>query len=388
MVLSTRLLLLLTSTLTVMAAATISPALPAIAAHFGDGTRVEFLTRLVLTLPALFIVLAAPLAGWACDRIGRKPVLLTGLLLYVLAGSSGLLVQSLEGLLVGRAGLGVGVAALMTATTAYMTDIYQGEAQTRVLGLQGAFMAGGGVVFVLFGGLGAELHWRAPFAIYAVALLLWPGLRALPEPPRDSAEDRVALAPGRWLPLYAIGLLGMMFFYFVPVQLPFLLFERMGTGSAVTGVAIALGNVAAAVAGILFWRLRARMSPPAIVGLTALGMALGYAIIGIAAEAWLFALGLVIAGLGLGLLIPNLNQWIVSRADDAVRGRALGGLATAFFLGQFLSPLVSQPVVAVGGFGGLYAGSAIVLGLGAVIAALWAWRSRFSEASLRQRPPP
>lgn len=379
----TRLALLLTSTLTVMAGATISPALPQIAAHFAGVAEVELLTRLVLTLPALFIVITAPVAGWACDRYGRRPILLGGLLLYVAAGSSGVLAQTLPGLLAGRAGLGMGVAALITASTAYMTDIAHGRDRSRLLGLQGAFMAGGGVVFVLFGGITAEWHWRGPFAIYAVALLLWPALRALPEPQRERAarpmQPRPAglWSPWRWLPLYAIGLLGMMFFYFIPVHLPFLLDTRMGAGSALTGVAVALSNVASAAAGVLFWRLRERLPPLALVVLTAAGMAAGYALIGIASGIGWLVPGLLISGFGLGLLVPNLNQWLLSRTDAALHGRAIGGMATAFFLGQFLSPIAAQPLVVAGGYGGLYVGSGLLLGVMALAAtAAWLWRVR------------
>jgi hypothetical protein len=38
-----------------------------------------------------------------------------------------------------------------------------------------------------------------------------------------------------------------------------------------------------------------------------------------------------------------------------MRGRALGGLSTAMFLGQFLSPIVTQPLTKITGLGGIYA---------------------------------
>ena len=52
--------------------------------------------------------------------------------------------------------------------------------------------------------------------------------------------------------------------------------------------------------------------------------------------------------------MPNLNVWLSSIIPDALRGRALGGLTTFFFLGQFLSPLVSQPVTNAVGLGRTY----------------------------------
>lgn len=44
--------------------------------------------------------------------------------------------------------------------------------------------------------------------------------------------------------------------------------------------------------------------------------------------------------------MPNANVWATSVAPAVARGRALGGLTAALFLGQFLSPLVVQPLTA------------------------------------------
>ena len=41
--------------------------------------------------------------------------------------------------------------------------------------------------------------------------------------------------------------------------------------------------------------------------------------------------------------MPNLNVWTANEVPDALRGTALGGLTTFMFLGQFLSPILSQP---------------------------------------------
>lgn len=62
-----------------------------------------------------------------------------------------------------------------------------------------------------------------------------------------------------------------------------------------------------------------------------------------------------IAGTGLGLIIPNINLCLVSVAPDAIRGRVLSGVTTSIFLGQFLSPLVSQPLSKIVGLGTTYA---------------------------------
>ncbi|WP_073547752.1 hypothetical protein [Chroogloeocystis siderophila] len=56
--------LLVVSTLTVMAGATtIEPSLPAMRQHFADVANADYLVRLVLTVPALFLAIAFGLMG-------------------------------------------------------------------------------------------------------------------------------------------------------------------------------------------------------------------------------------------------------------------------------------------------------------------------------------
>ena len=64
--------LLLAATLTIMANATISPALPGLAREFADHPQVALLTRLLVPAPSLAVVLVAPLVGVLSDRIGRR----------------------------------------------------------------------------------------------------------------------------------------------------------------------------------------------------------------------------------------------------------------------------------------------------------------------------
>jgi hypothetical protein len=58
----TKATLLLISSLTVMAGAKIAPSLPAMQEHFKDVENAALWVRLVLTLPALFIVFGSPIA--------------------------------------------------------------------------------------------------------------------------------------------------------------------------------------------------------------------------------------------------------------------------------------------------------------------------------------
>jgi MFS family permease len=80
--------------------------------------------------------------------------------------------------------------------------------------------------------------------------------------------------------------------------------------------------------------------------------------------------GLAVAGAGSGFLLTNLNAWIAAVTPESVRGRALSALTSAFFLGQFLSPLVVQPVRDTLGLGTTFVGVGILLAGGAIAFAL------------------
>lgn len=343
--------LLVVSTLTVMAGATIAPSLPAMQQHFADVANADYWVRLILTVPALFIAIGAPFVGILIDQLGRKPLLSTALVVYGVAGSSGLWLSSIGSILVGRALLGFSVAGIMTTATALIADYYTGKARGQFLGLQAAFMALGGVVFLTLGGFLADINWRLPFFIYLIALLLVPCvLLFLPEPNRTvsgtqaNQDEPLSLPMGLVILTYGIALLTQIVFYLIPVQLPFYLQNLVNASASQSGLAIALSTLCSAVSSILYQRIKARLSFINIYGIAFLNMAVGYGLISLANGYGVVLPGLAIAGLGLGLLMPNMNFCLTSIAPSSARGRVLGGLTTSFFLGQFLSPLVSQPL--------------------------------------------
>lgn len=382
--LTVKITLLVVSTLTVMSGATIAPSLPAMQQYFADVANADYWVRLVLTAPALFIAIGAPFVGVLIDQLGRKGVLSTALAVYGLAGSSGLWLSSIGLILVGRALLGLSVAGIMTTATALIADYYIGKARGQFLGLQAAFMALGGVVFLTVGGFLADINWRLPFFIYLIALLLVPCvLLLLPEPNRTGSgtQANVQSEPVS-LPMtlvgltYGIALLTQIVFYLIPVQLPFYLKNLVNASATQSGLAIALATLFSAISSILYQRVKERISFISVYGLAFLNMALGYGLISLANGYGVVLPGLAIAGLGMGLLMPNMNFCLTSISPAAARGRVLGGLTTSFFLGQFLSPLVSQPLSQLVGLGTTYGLAGAVMAILAIVAMVFVLRQK------------
>ncbi|MBC8139462.1 MAG: MFS transporter [Fibrella sp.] len=353
-----------------MAGATIAPALPAIERHFtGTGGDIPLLTRLALTFPALFIALFAPIAGTLADRYGRRRQLIIGIALYAFAGVSGFFAPSLPLMLVGRALLGLAVAAIMTAATALIADYYTGTRRTAFLGLQAAFMSGGGVLFLAGGGYLAQIGWQYPFLVYLLSLFILPlavlfafepEKKSVPVLPGDTPVTVPRVPISLFVLLYANMLIMQIVFYLIPVQLPFYLEKLTGANPAQSGQALALGTLAGAAMSFGFGKLRSRFSNATLLSWFALLMGTGYVGIGLSPNYGAVLASLIVAGLGFGLLLPVTSVWLTSATPPALRGRIIGGLTTAMFAGQFLSPLITKPLSDQFGLAATYVGAGIV----------------------------
>ncbi|HYO54586.1 MFS transporter [Archangium sp.] len=379
--------LLLVSMMTIMASATISPALPRLRLAFEGVPGIDLWVRLVVSLPALFTAMGAPLAGVLIDRFGRKRLLVAAVVLYGFAGTLPGLLSSLPLILVCRALLGLSVGGVMTTATALIADYYAGPERGMVLGRQAAFMGVGGLVFLLGGGLLADIHWRAPFAVYLYAFLLLPLILLFvsePEAKRGTAGGGQGSVPLPWSTLwlvYALALVGMMIFYLIPVQLPFLL-RRLGVGSsALAGLAVGVSTVVGSVVSLRYARVRQLLGYRGIMAVLFACMALGYVIVGMSDTYAAVVGGLAVSGLGQGLLTPNMATWAGEVAPEAARGRVMGLLTTSLFLGQFVSPILAQPLIGAVGLGGAFlAAGGLLSALAGAFGAL-AWHARAKALS-------
>ncbi len=341
-----------------MAGATIAPSLPGLRDHFAGTPDIDLLVRLALTIPGLAIAVAAPLAGGVADRFGRKPVLIAGILLYCAAGASGLVLDSIWTILIGRVLLGFAVGMVMTAASALIADLYTGPARERAIGLQAAFMGFGGVLFLLGGGFLAELSWRGPFAVYLLPLLVLPlVVIAITEPVRAAppAGDPPPLPLASLGVIYGTAFLGMITFYIIPVQLPFLLRSLGSPSPTLAGAGIATASLVSALTSLMLLKaIRARLSFGHTLVCAYVMICAGYVVIAAAASVQQVFLGLALTGFGFGLQMPTLVGWLQAIIPPTMRGRAAGFYTMAVFLGQFVSPFIHAPAARMVGYSASY----------------------------------
>jgi len=365
--------LLLASTLTILANAIVAPSLPLISNAFSGVKDVEILTKMMLTLPALTIAIAAPLAGRLLDKAGRIKVLYVSLLIYLVAGTSGYWLENLYSILVGRMVFGLGVAGIMTVSTTLIGDYFSGAKREHFMGLQGAFVALGGLLFIMAAGVLTDINWRLTFLIYGfsvVVLLLVPFALHEPKIIRQEAaagsQNGQSVSPLVWLAM-ASAFLTTVSFYLIPVQLPFLLQKLEGIDGNQVGLAIGCLPFAQAIASFFYKHVKKRLGFMSIYGLGFIPMAIGFSVIGFSQAYWQMIAGVLITGLGVGLLIPNGNLWMISLVPVQVRGKYIGFLTTATFLGMFLSPIIIQPVQDVVGIDASFVVAGTVLAFLSVV---------------------
>ena len=360
--------LFLSSTLIIFAAASLTPALPAMQEHFAYLENVGLWVKLVIAIPSLFILLGAPVIGIGVDYIGRKSILVISVILFGLFGSLGFFIPSLFGILASRALVGLATAGITISVTTLIGDYYSGPARLKALGLQVAFVGVGAVTALIIGGVLADFNWRNPFLIHSLAFLLLPMiLFFLKEPERtvkkqesssiESAEessgttvnqpqsDDLKVPTKLLIFIYVTALVTELMLYLVPVHLPFYLQAMTGTNAKESSIAIAAMALCFILGSLLFAKVKERLSYITVVFVSLGLVSIGYEIIGLVNNYVLVLFGLAICGLGGGLLVPNLDSWLTATVSSIYRGRAVGGLTASTFLGQFLSPIMSQPLI-------------------------------------------
>jgi MFS family permease len=342
-----KVVLLLVSSLTIMSMITIAASLPDMTNTFSDVPNGPKLVKLSLSFPGLFIALSAMVAGTFIDKFGRLKLLGLSLILYTLGGTSGYWLDNLYLILAGRAVLGISVGISMTIVTTLVADYYQGKSRQKFAGIQIAVMSLGGIVFITLGGMFADIHWRVPFLLYFFSLLILPFTYLYLKEPKvridvQNSNQSVKSPAIIWFVFFNIMIMWILFFI-IPIQIPFYLKSIGIEKNAMIGIAIASSTFFSAVAAFSYSRIKDKLSFKQIFSLGYFLMAVAFVFIAIGNSYIMVMMGMLFAGLGMGVMIPNANIWIMQLAPPEIRGREIGRLTTFWFMGQFLSPLVLLP---------------------------------------------
>lgn len=333
------------SLLTVMAGAAIAPALGVISAHFAG--RNPLLIQLIVSLPALFIILTNLVFPWLCRLMKTRTLALTGLALYVLSGAGAFFVDNIWVLLAFRALMGVSVGMIMPLSTGLLAYYFPPEEQAGLMGLSAAMNQMGGVVATFLAGMLAGISWNYAFLVYLMGLIAIILVAAFLPNERLSGRGGVSLSLLKRFHPSVVGMfLVMILFFIYPTNFALTAsgtLSEMGITLTMVGL-----DVVAFLVGLCFGFLMKRFAAQ-MKYIAPLGFAAGYLCLAVGDSLVWLLLGSAFIGIANGIGVPYLNTIGSVKAGKEAATTVMPLLSAALYLGQFLSPLIVSPAATATG---------------------------------------
>jgi DHA1 family bicyclomycin/chloramphenicol resistance-like MFS transporter len=167
---------LMLGALTAFGAITIDIYLPALPAIASDFAVTPAMVQLTLTAFFVGMALGQLVYGPVSDRVGRRPTILFGCALFVMASIGCALAPSIELLVAARFVQAIGCCSGMVVVRAVVRDRYDHRDSARIFSLLMLLLAVGPLLAPLLGSwLVLAMDWRAVFfalAVFGLALLL------------------------------------------------------------------------------------------------------------------------------------------------------------------------------------------------------------------------
>ncbi|MFN3659512.1 MAG: multidrug effflux MFS transporter [Pseudolabrys sp.] len=314
------------------------PALPSLVTRLATDAGT---VQLTLSLYLLSLAVAQLVLGPLSDRFGRRPVVIVGLGINVLASVAAITASSIEMLIAARAVQAVGAASGIVMGRAIIRDLFERDRAAAMIGLVTTAMVIAPMVSPLVGGiLDTAFGWEAIFlaiAAMSCAVLLW-AFFVLPET-RPAAvaqtpgmlwrEWRELLGHARFHGYVLCGALGSAPFFSFLGGGPHVVVTLMGRSSAEYGLWFAITSFGYMSGNFTASRLSQRYGIDAMIVAGAVCEVVGALITTLLiAFAWeagpaVVFLPQLIISFGNGVLLPNAIAGAVSVRPQAA-GAASG----------------------------------------------------------------
>ena len=310
--------------------------------------------------------------GWLSDRIGRKPVITAGLLIFALGSVVAALADSIWGVIIGRTMQGAG--AIAAAMMALLADLTREEVRTKAMAVVGMTIGASFALALIIGPLLAAwvgvagIFWlTALFALVGIAVLYL----FVPEPALSIHHSDVEAEAGQFGRILGDAQLlrldaGIMLLHAIMtalfVALPFVLRDSLGfpaTQHPWVYLPILLAAVAFMVPLILMAEKRGKMKQVFLFAVGLIGMAC------LLLAIWHESLTSVVIGLLLFFIAYNaleavLPSLISRMAPLDGKGTAMGVYSTSQFFGAFVGGVAGGWCYGLYGTEGIFYGAALV----------------------------
>ena len=320
-----------------------------------------------LTQAALQIPLGA-----LSDRIGRVPIILTGLILFALGSLIAATADSVWGVVAGRFLQGAG--AISSTLTALLADTTRVEVRTRSMAIYGAGVGSSIVLALVLGPViagigGVQALFLACAVMAGIAALMLGILPARPKvvPPAEPPPWRDVLTlPLLTLDLYIFLLHAMLTSMFV--ALPFVLRNRLGLELAEHWQIYVTALIASVVGTVPLIFADDRQGKRWTIQVALLCQLAGLLLLAVTGYAWLpVVIAMTFFFIGLNFLEAALPARLSILANEHQRGASLGVFSSSQFLGAFAGGVFGGWFLSSGDPGDVFFVAALVVGAWLVI---------------------
>jgi MFS family permease len=336
------------------------PILAPLARHFGGGQRGELIAQLASTVPLFGVMVSGLVAGLLIERQGLRGALFAALVVFALTGSAGLVIDDPWLLLGTRWVMGFANGVMQACCTSLIALYYTGVARARMNGLLITVGSASGFIFVLIAGqMAAHFSWRGPFALHGLVAAVF----AFPILLMGPARRVTATGHGAWanlkrlrpvLPAYVLCVAIYILLVMFNVQLAFVLAASGFSAPVVVANVFALVAGSIMVVSFFYDKIAARFAMGPTLTLVFLGAAATLVLTGSASALPMFVCAVLMNGLTMGVGLPALWTYAMRLSPPDLVPRALGLVATSYYLGGTLSPMVTAPLRAAAGLRGQF----------------------------------
>ena len=316
--------------------------------------------------------------GLISDRIGRKPVIIFGMLLFLAGSLVAAYAETLTGIIIGRALQGSGAVA--STVMAMLSDLTREEIRVRAMATIGASIGVSFAVAMIVGpwiaslwGLQVLFVVTAGLALVGIAIVIWvvpsPAVQRVVSSRETLAVPKLLVSTAKHPELLRINL-GIFCLHLVQmacwVSVPLLLQQRFDFGieNHWWFYLVTMGSgFLIMVPFIIIAEKFQRMKQVFLGGIATLVM--GEALLRLSGESFpLFVAGLVIFFVAFNLLEACLPSLVSKTAPGGTRGTAMGIYSSSQFLGAFMGG-------SLGGWVAYQFGYSSVFVLSLVFGVLW-----------------
>lgn len=288
-------------------------------------------------------------AGQWIDRIGRKKILIFGMLIAAFSLLFYAFVTNPMQLLSVRFVHGIGGGLMIPAVFAYLGDRTGTDNRGKSMALSGAAIGVSAILGPAFGGL-VTAYWGIEWVFYMISILLFVTAVCVYYKLPETYEplERGSLHWQEWVKLLShsklviayMAAFSLMFTlgivsYMLPLKV-----GDLGFSSAITGLLLSTYGIIAIIIFLLPTNLIAdrwgRMKP-ILTGLTLIFCAL--ILLSLFSQIALLVAVMALYGVGFALLFPAMTALVIDHTQKVNRGRAFGLFYAFFSLGVVIGPV-------------------------------------------------